>query len=133
MNEELARCGLIAKLVLKQSQSKAEDAAQLLPIEKERQNIGAEATRAQEAVQQAKLEQLRAELNLKRQQAASLKVRAGINGVLQRLGDAAMLQVGQQLVAGAGVARVANPARLKAESESMRPRPRTSNSANPPD
>jgi HlyD family secretion protein len=66
-------------------------------------------------VQEAKLEQLRAELNLKRQQAASLKVRAGIHGVLQRLGDTVMLQVGQQLAAGAGVARVADPTHLKAE------------------
>jgi len=115
VNEELARCGLIAKLVLKQSQSKAEDAAQLLAIEKERLKIGTEAAQAQEAVQQAKVEQLRAELNLKRQQAASLRIRAGIQGVLQRLGDTAMLQVGQQLAAGAGVARVADPAHLKAE------------------
>jgi HlyD family secretion protein len=115
VNEELAHFGLTPKLVLRQSKSKAEDAAQLLEIEKERLKIAAEAAKAQEAVQQAKVEQLRAELNLKRQQAASLKVRAGIHGVLQRLGDNGMLQVGQQVAAGAIVARVANPHRLKAE------------------
>jgi len=114
-NEELARSGLVPKLVLKQIVSKAEDAAELLTLEKERLQIAGEAALAQEAVQQAKLEQLRAELSLKRQQVASLNVRAGIDGVLQRLGDTAALQVGQQLAAGAGVARVADPARLKAE------------------
>jgi HlyD family secretion protein len=48
----------------------------------------------------------------------ALKIRAGIDGVLQRLGDAAAgssLQEGQQLAPGANVARVANPAKLKAE------------------
>jgi HlyD family secretion protein len=115
VNEELAQCGLTPKLVLKQSKSKAEDAALLLGIEKERLKISAEAAQAQEAVQQAKVEQLRAEQKLKRQQVESLKVRAGIHGVLQRLGDAGMLQVGQQLAAGASVACVADPTRLKAE------------------
>ena len=66
-------------------------------------------------MQQAKVEQLRAQLDLKRRQVEALKVRAGIDGVLQRLGDTTTLQAGQQLAAGANVARVANPARLKAE------------------
>ena len=60
VNEELARSGLTPQLVLKQSKSKAEDAIQLLEIEKERLKIAAEAAQAQEAVQQAKVEQLRA-------------------------------------------------------------------------
>jgi HlyD family secretion protein len=38
-----------------------------------------------------------------------------MDGVLQKLGDQATLQVGQQLPAGANIARVANPSRLKAE------------------
>jgi HlyD family secretion protein len=42
-------------------------------------------------------------------------VRAGIDGVLQRLGAAEPLQVGQQLSAGANIARVADPRVLKAE------------------
>src|SRR5439155_21122396 len=48
----------------------------------------------------------------------ALKLGAGIDGVLPKLGDAtatSMLQEGQQLAPGANVARVANPARLKAE------------------
>ena len=58
---------------------------------------------------------MRATLELRRQQLAALKVRAGIDGVLQRLGDHDPLQVGQQLAAGANIARVADPAKLKAE------------------
>ena len=84
-------------------------------IEAERLKISADSASAQQAVQGAKVEQLRAELQLKRRQAESLKVRAGIDGVLQKLGDTVPLQVGQQLTAGANVARVADPTRLKAE------------------
>jgi HlyD family secretion protein len=42
-------------------------------------------------------------------------VRAGIAGVLQRLGDERPLQAGQQLLVGANIARIANPIKLKAE------------------
>jgi len=49
----------------------------------------------------------------------SIWVNAGMDGVLQRLGNLDNpLQVGQQLPAGALVARVANPAKLKAEIKS---------------
>jgi HlyD family secretion protein len=59
--------------------------------------------------------QLRAQLDLKRQQVDGLKIRSGMDGVLQRLGDPTNpLQLGQQLAAGAPVARVANMTKLKA-------------------
>jgi HlyD family secretion protein len=67
-------------------------------------------------VQEAKVAQSRAQLNLRHQRVEALKIRPGIDGVLQKLGDInTTLQVGQQLAPGANVARVANPARLKAE------------------
>jgi len=118
VNEELAKAGLVPALTLKQSKAKAEELAKLLEIERERLRISADAARAQLAVQEAKVEQLRAQVQLRRRQVEALKIRAGIDGVLQKLGDAAAtttLQVGQQLAAGATVARVANPAKLKAE------------------
>jgi len=117
VNDELAKAGLVPALTLKQSKAKAEELAKLLEIEHERLKISGDAARAQLAVQAAKVEQLRAQLQLRRHQAEALKIRAGIDGVLQKLGDSATttLQVGQQLPAGANVARVANPARLKAE------------------
>ena len=118
VNDELAKAGLVPALTLKQAKSKAEELAKLLEIEQERLSISADATKAQLAAQQAKVEQYRAQLQLKRRQVDALKIRAGIDGVLQKLGDASstvMLQEGQQLAPGANVARVANPAKLKAE------------------
>ena len=117
VNDELAKAGLVPALTLKQSKAKAEELAKLLEIEQERLKISADAARAQLAVQDAKVAQLRAQLQLRRRQVEALKIRAGIDGVLQKLGDAAAttLQVGQQLAPGANVARVANPAKLKAE------------------
>jgi len=115
VNEELAKAGLVPALELKKSKAKAEELAKLLEIEQERFKISGDAAQAQLAVQDAKVAQLRAQAQLKQRQVEALKIRAGIDGVLQRLGDTANLQVGQQLGAGTLVARVANPSRLKAE------------------
>src|SRR5262245_55856271 len=115
VNENLAKDGLVPAITLKQAQAKADELKKISEVEDERYRIVADATKAQLAVQQAKVEQLRAQLELKQHQVDALKVRAGIDGVLQQLGDTTTLQRGQQLTAGANVARVANPARLKAE------------------
>ncbi|PWU13719.1 MAG: RND transporter [Verrucomicrobia bacterium] len=111
----LATNGLTPAVTLKQAQTKAEELGKLLAIERERLDAGVDAAKAQLDVQEAKVAQLRAQLALKRKQVEALRIRAGMDGVLQRLGDATNpLQLGQQLAAGAPVARVANPARLKA-------------------
>ncbi|HUL51294.1 MAG TPA: HlyD family efflux transporter periplasmic adaptor subunit [Candidatus Nitrosotalea sp.] len=115
VNETLAKDGLVPAITLRQAQAKAEELRKISEVEDERYRIVEDATKAQLAVQQAKVEQLRAQLELKRRLVDALKVRAGIDGVLQRLGDTTTLQPGQQLMAGASVARVANPVRLKAE------------------
>jgi HlyD family secretion protein len=118
VNDELAKAGLVPALTLKQSKAKAEELAKLLEIEQERLKISADAAKAQLTVQEAKIAQLRAQVQLRRRQVDALSIRAGIDGVLQKLGDAAStssLQEGQQLAPGANVARVANPAKLKAE------------------
>jgi HlyD family secretion protein len=57
------------------------------------------------------VEQLRALASLRRSQVEALKVRAGISGVLQEL----PLQVGQRVAAGATLARVVQPEKLKAQ------------------
>lgn len=115
VNEELGRSGLVAALTVKQARSKAEQLATLLEIEQDRLKMGVEAAQAQIAEQDERIAQLDAQLELKRRQLEALKVRAGMDGVLQRLGDSiSSLQIGQQLSPGALVARVANPAKLKA-------------------
>ena len=115
VNEVLGRERLVADVILMQSRAKAEGLRKVSEVEEERLKIGGEAIAAQLAAQGARIEQLRAQLALKRQQVASLKVRAGLDGVLQRIGDIAPLQVGHQVGAGAVLALVADPARLKAE------------------
>jgi HlyD family secretion protein len=115
VNEELAKAGLIPAITLKQSKAKAEELVSLLEIEQERLKISADSTAAQLVAQETKLAQLRGQLELKKQQVDALKIRAGVDGVLQRLGDlTSSLQEGQQLAAGTLVARVAQPEHLKA-------------------
>jgi HlyD family secretion protein len=114
-DEELAKLGLVPQLVAKRSRAKADELKERYQLQNRRIEISVNAAHAQVAVQQAKLEQLRAQAQLKRTQVESLKVRAGLAGVLQKLGDKEPLQVGQQLTPGANVARVADPLRLKAE------------------
>jgi HlyD family secretion protein len=70
-----------------------------------------DSSRAQLAVQQSVLDQARAVLALTRRERDDLKVRAGIDGVLQVV----PVEVGQQVAPGTNLARVANPTRLKAE------------------
>ncbi len=115
VDEELGKSGLIAAISIKQSKAKTEQLAALLEIEKQRLTMSADSTKAQLAAQEEKVSQVNGLLELKRRQIEALKVRAGMEGVLQRLGDStAPLQAGQQLAAGALVARVASQTKLKA-------------------
>ena len=108
---ELQKLGLLADIQAKTSVVTALDWANRSQIEKKRLDIGLEAIRAQIAVQEATLEQLRALLNLKKSQVDSLRVRAGVHGVLQQI----PVEVGQRVAVGANLARVVQPEKLKAE------------------
>jgi HlyD family secretion protein len=117
VNEDLAKNGLVPSLILKESKAKAGELLKLFDIEKKRLDMTDDATKAQLAAQDATVSQLSAQLALKRHLVDALEVRAGMEGVLQRYGDLSQttpLQAGQQLMAGAIVARVANQAKLKA-------------------
>ncbi len=107
----LAKEGLGSEMNAKLSTAKAEGSAVRQEMERKRMAISAEATQAQLAAQQAKIEQLQALLHLKQIQVNSLLVRAGIDGVLQLVSS----EVGQQVAPGTNLARVADPKRLKAE------------------
>jgi HlyD family secretion protein len=111
VNEELAKQGLIADLNRKVSQVRAEELATRNEIEEKRLDISRESVKAQLAVQQSRVEELRALAGLRRKQVAELSVRAGIDGVLQLM----QVQEGQQVTPGTNLARVANPNALKAE------------------
>jgi len=111
MNEELAKDQLVSALVLKQSQVDADQLGVRNQISKEQLAGKTESTRAQVAVAQSTVDQARALLKLTQQQRDELKVRAGLDGMLQLV----PVEVGQQVAPGTNLARVANPSRLKAE------------------
>jgi HlyD family secretion protein len=108
---ELNKLGLTADLVAKTSVATAQDWANRSRIEKKRLEIGPEAIKAQIAVQQAAVEQFRALWELKKSQVEALRVRAGVNGVLQQV----PVEVGQRVAVGTNLARVVQPEKLKAE------------------
>ena len=110
-DQELLRLGLTSDLIYRISKTRSDSLSTRVELEKKRLGIAAEATRAQLAAQQARVEQLRALFELRRRQYEALRVRAGMAGVLQEV----PVQVGQQLALGANLARVADPTRLKAE------------------
>jgi HlyD family secretion protein len=108
---EAARQHALPQLQARRSQIMADQLAVRLKVEDDRlANLG-DATHAQLRAQSARLEQLRNVLARQRQQLDSLQVRAGMNGVVQ----AVPVQVGQQVAAGAQIARVAQLQELVAE------------------
>jgi len=111
VNEDLARQGLVPENNVKLSKIRAEELEVRNTIEQERVAISAESVKAQLDVQKARVEQLKALYDLRRGQLESLRVRAGIDGVLQQM----IVEVGQQVTPGTNLARVSNPNRLKAE------------------
>lgn len=110
-DEGLAKQGLVADLPLRISRVHVEDLANRLKVEQQRLAIAGKSTRAQLNAQQSRVAQLKALAKLKRDQVDALKVRAGTNGVLQQIS----VQEGQQVTPGLNIARIADPASLKAE------------------
>lgn len=113
MNEALAKDQLVSELILKQSQLDAQQLSVRHQIAQEQLASRADSGRAQMAVQQAAVDQARAVVDLRRRQHDELKVRAGIDGVLQVIPTE--IAVGAQVAPGTNLARVANPSKLMAE------------------
>lgn len=90
---------------------KSEQLVKQLKIETARLDQNKRSAAAQLAAQLARVEQNKNLYALRKRQVESLKVRAGIPGVLQEL----PVQVGQRVTAGTLLARVARPERLKAQ------------------
>jgi HlyD family secretion protein len=110
-DEVLGKQGLVPDLLLKISRMHVVDLSNRLKVEQQRLAVNAKSVKAQINAQESRISQLRALAVLKKDQAAALKVRAGTSGVLQEVS----VQVGQQLTPGVNIARVADPASLKAE------------------
>ena len=110
-DEILAREGLVSDLNAKLSRGKADTLGNRDKIEQQRLNIVDDAIKAQVQVYEARVQQYKALYELRRGQLEALKVRAGVNGVVQEV----PIQEGQQVTQGTNLARVIDPTRLKAE------------------
>jgi HlyD family secretion protein len=110
-DQKLSEAGLIPDVDLKLSTTQAEELAQRDDIEKQRLKIIDQSAKAQLDAQQVKIDQLKALYALKQEEVAKLNVRAGVAGVLEAL----PVEVGQQVAAGATLAQVTQPSRLKAQ------------------
>ena len=103
--------GLVSSLRLQQSQSAEQEFDTRYALEQERLQMATDTVEAQLAVEQAEVDRLRTLYELRRQQMADLHVRAGMPGVLQQV----PLDEGQRITTGTNLARVGDPAVLKAE------------------
>ncbi|HEX8185878.1 MAG TPA: HlyD family efflux transporter periplasmic adaptor subunit [Blastocatellia bacterium] len=107
----LGKQGLKSPLEVKLAEIASSDLELREKIEEQRVTATAEEAKAKLAAEQERVRQLRDAVALRRSQVEALKVRAGLDGVLQVI----QVEVGQQVTLGQNLARVANPARLKAE------------------
>jgi HlyD family secretion protein len=112
-DQALAKEGLFSEVDAKISAVKAEQLGGRVQLEQKRLDINGDAEQAQLAAQQVKVEQLRGQFNLKKSQVDQLKVRAGFDGMLQQLPTP--VEVGQKVMAGTPLGKVAQPSKLKAE------------------
>lgn len=111
VNEQLFKDGLASALDVRLYRVTAEQAATRHSIEQRRFAFAKDSIAPQVAVKEAEVNRLRAVAKLRRDELEALSVRAGMSGVLQVL----PVEVGAQVQPGANLARVADPARLKAE------------------
>ncbi len=110
-NEALDKDGLIPKIDLKRSRIRSQQLEKRVGLEHERLDKAKESLQAQLDAQRAQLAQAEGVYRLRRQEVDSLKVRAGLSGVLQEV----PVEVGERVNAGTVLARVAKPEDLKAE------------------
>jgi HlyD family secretion protein len=111
IDNQLAALGVISQLSQKVSNQKANELATRDEIEKQRLTNSNQVLLAQLQAKQAEVEEFRALAQLKQEQLDHLRVRAGIDGVLQELS----LRIGEFVTPGTVLAKVVQPQRLKAE------------------
>jgi HlyD family secretion protein len=111
VDEKLRAQGLSADVTAQLSKVKAEQLGVRAQLEDERTRNATDSASTRLLVQQAHVDQQRALYNLRQGELDGLHVRAGIEGVLQVV----PVEVGQHVVPGTNLARVADPKRLKAE------------------
>jgi HlyD family secretion protein len=112
----LAKQKLLASMDAEISEVKAKELATRLEIEKKRLATYAASEEAQLGSQKVKVDQYKAEYELKKSQVDQLKVKAGFDGMLEALpAPLNPVEEGQKVTAGTPLGKVAQPTHLKAE------------------
>lgn len=111
VNESLFKDGLVSDLERRLTNVTAAQAETRNAIEQKRYAFTKDSVEPQLDVKVAAVDQLRDLAKLRHDELAALTVRAGMTGVLQLL----PVEVGAQVQPGTNIARVADPAKLKAE------------------
>jgi HlyD family secretion protein len=109
--EQLAKQGVIARLTFKEYKLNADQNEALLAIAGERAATLRQTLQAQITADRARVRQLEDAFELRRRLAEGLHVEAGSGGMLQSIA----VQEGQQVAAGANLARIVQPDQLRAE------------------
>jgi HlyD family secretion protein len=113
---KLAQNGLVSEIDAKISSARAEQLQEQLAIEKKRVEISAKSDEASLAAARVKVDQLRADYNLKKSQVDRLRVRAGFDGMLESLpAPLTPVEEGLRVTAGTPLGKVAQHSKLKAE------------------
>jgi HlyD family secretion protein len=110
VNEKLFKQGIVSGLELRLSKVTEEQAQVRNSLEQKRATFTRQSIAPQLAVKRAEVDRLVAQARMRHDELEALQVRAGMSGVLQVL----PVEVGAQVASGANLARVADPARLKA-------------------
>ena len=111
-DKSLYDLGVVSGLTSSASAGKADQTLKRQDIEKQKLEMNQKAIATQIGVQEAKVQQAQAVLELKQRQKDALTVRAGIDGVLEAPDEP--LQVGQHVEPGTMLAKVVQPDQLKA-------------------
>jgi HlyD family secretion protein len=111
VDEKLAADGIGSTVTAELSKVKEEQLAVRVQLETDRTKNTADAAQARLQAQMSHVDQQRALYELRHAELEALHVRAGLNGVLQLV----PVEVGQHVLPGTNLARVADPKRLKAE------------------
>jgi HlyD family secretion protein len=110
-DQELADKGFLSQLELEQSRDRSVELNGRVSFEQKRLGAIGKGNSAQVQAQKAEVERLKSIAEFRQRQVDGLKVRAGVEGILQEL----PLQVGQSVAQGQMIARMAKPDKLKAE------------------
>lgn len=108
---EMAKQGIVADLTRKMSSTNLDQLEHRVALDDQRLALTTSSLQSRLAAQRAAVEMRRALFTLRKSEVDALRVRAGIDGVLQQV----TVTAGQRVAAGTPLARVAQPEQLKAE------------------